>query len=179
MTLDKHRKYTTSPATNLALVSAPPSAPKNVAHHVAPVGTTDSFLRLRCEFHMDVRIGGTDIPPESWWPATTVTLVAFYTDTNSTTVGNSVGSSRNYLGSQLLVPRMIPSASTPGDYIVTWSQTEPLLTDTARKPALGATGPAINIGLVVYDFTPALDGTYADLAIDYECRLFTLWGSVP
>lgn len=181
MVLTKSRHYTETPATNLSAIIAPPGTPKGVSHHVAPVGVTDTFLRLRAQFTMCVAVGNvsSDIPPEGWWPLTTVTLVAFWTDTNSAIVPSSVGTSEHYLGSKLLVPRLTPSPSDPTSYYVVWEMEDDLVTDTARKAVSAATGPAVNLGIVVYDPTPALSGIYTAISISYNARLFTLWGSPP
>jgi len=35
----------------------------------------------------------------------------------------------------------------------------------------------VNLGVVIYDTVPALTGLYSIASIDYEARLFTLWGT--
>lgn len=175
MVMTKKRIYNEIPVTNTSPLVAPPNAPVNVMHHENPFTSTATYIRSRCQFYMDCRVGTPDPPPEIWWPVTTVTLVAFYTPTTSSTVGNSVGSSERYLGSQLLVPRATPSMTAAGEYIVQWKQDEDMVLDTQRTDTTSTTG-SINIGIVVYDPFSALSGIYGSIAADYNCRLWSLWG---
>lgn len=175
MVMEKKRHYNEIPVTNLGTIYAPPVAPLNVMHEPNPFVTTASYLRLRCQFYMDVRIGTPDPPPSIWWSSCTVTLVAFWTPSGSSTVGNSVGTSEHYLGSQLLTPTLTMDPQVATDYAVQWKQTEDMVLETARADT-STVSASINIGIVVYDPYTALQGTWASVGIDYNCRLFTLWG---
>jgi hypothetical protein len=177
--LIKSRKYGTYPMTNLSTVYAPPTTPVNVAHHTAPVGATDSFLRLRAQFQMDVIVGSADPPPELWWPSCSVTLIAWWTPSASTATGAANGTSEHYLGSSVLGSTIVASPTAPDEYTVLWRQTEDLVCQTARHDPEAPAGPSVNIGLVVYDTGPYLTGDYTSIRIDYECRLFTAWGTPP
>lgn len=179
MILVKHRIYGTAPATNLATIFAPPNSPLTVIHHVAPVGTTDSFLGARVQFQATVQVSATDPPPESWWPPCSITLIAAWTPSASNAVGNATGTSEHYLGSKVLGNTIVPSPTAPDEYTVLWRMEEDLVVDTARHDLAAAAGPSFNVGIVIYDFQPALTGIYAGVLISYEARAFSLWGSPP
>jgi hypothetical protein len=177
MVLVKRRQYGSLPSGMLTSIGPTGGTPITAISHHAPHSTTDSFLRLRAEFTMEVEVGTVGAPPESWWPMTTVTLIAWWTPSSSTAIGNITGTSEHFLGSQLLVPELFPSQTAPGEYVIIWRQTEPLVTETSRRDVTASSGPTVSIGFTVYDTTPALDGTYAGVGISYETRLFSLWGS--
>ena len=179
MTLVKHRIYGTYPTTNVSTIYAPPSSPLTLAHHVAPGGHTDSFLRLRAQFQMAVTVSDVDPPPEYWWTGCSVTLLATWRPDSSDAVGNANGTSEHYLGSAVLAPTIVHSPTVPGVYTVLWRMTEDLVTETARHDLAASAGPSVNLGIVVYDTVPALTGIYSINSIDYEARLFTLWGTPP
>lgn len=180
MTLVKRRLYGELPSGQLASIGPTGGTPITAISHQAPHQNDATFLRLRTQFTMSVEVGSpaADVPPEGWWPQTYVTLVAWWSDSGSTAIGNITGSSEHYLGSQLLVPEMQPGASDPQEYTVTWRQREDLVAQTSRRNAAATSPPRINIGFTVYDTTPALDGTYAAIQVTYDCRLFTLWGTL-
>ncbi|HEY1126479.1 MAG TPA: hypothetical protein VGF83_01845 [Actinomycetota bacterium] len=177
MALTKHRIYGTYPQTNLATLYAPPTTPLGVAHHVAPGGTDDTFLRLRAQFQMSVIVGSTDPPPEAWWPSCSVTLIAWWRPDAATGTGAANGTSEHYLGSAVLGSTIVPSPTAPDEYTVLWRMEEDLVTQTYRHDLEAAAGPSVNLGLVVYDTEPALTGLYSSIRIDYEARLFTAWGT--
>lgn len=178
MTLVKRRLYGSLPSGSISSIGPTGSTPITAISHHAPHSTTDSFLRSRAEFYMQVQVGsGAGSPPESWWPQTTVTLQSWWTPSASTAIGSIVGSSEHFLGSQLLVPRLKQSPSAPDEYVIQWIQDEPLITQTNRRDISATGGPTVSVGFTVYDTTPALDGTYSAINISYEVRLFTLWGS--
>lgn len=179
MTLVKHRIYGTYPMTNQATIYAPPTTPLGVAHHVAPGGHFDSFLRLRAQFNMSVIVGSSDAPPESWWPSCSATLIAWWRPEAATGTGAANGTSEHYLGSAVMQPTIVPSPSAPDEYTVLWHTDDDLVTETARVDPTGPAGPSVNLGLVLYDTTPALTGIYTSISISWEARLFTLWGSPP
>lgn len=179
MTLIKHRKYGTYPMTNLSNITGSPGSPLNVAHHTAPVGTTDSFIAARAQFQMSVIVGSADAPPEFWWPSCSATIIAAWTPTSSTTTGPANSTSEHYLGSAVLGSTIVPSPTAPDEYTVLWRMTEDLVIETGRVDHAAASGPSLNIGLVIYDTGPYLTGIYSSIRIDLECRLFTLWGTPP
>ena len=177
MALTKHRIYGTYPTTHASTLYAPPGTPFPVAHHVAPGGHYDTFLRLRAQFQMDVIVGSTAPPPELWWPSCSVTLIAWWTPLNTSAVGGATGTSEHYLGSAVLAPTIVPSPTDPHGYTVLWRMNQDLVTETSRVDRSGPAGPSVNLGIVVYDTTPALTGIYSSVDISYEARLFTLWGT--
>lgn len=179
MTLVKHRKYGTLPSGELSDIAVAIPGPYTVISHTSPVATTDTLLRSRTEFTMSAQIGsGTGAPPERGWPETIVTLAAWWTPTSSTVGGALVGTSEHYLGSQVLVPEIAMSPTAPGEYVVTWRQNEPLVTETSRHDPTATSGPNLNICIYVYDTNGFLDGTYPSEVITYTVRLFSLWGSL-
>jgi hypothetical protein len=175
----KRRIYGELPSGALSAIGPTGGSPISAISHQAPHANDDTFLRLRAQFTMSVIVGSptADVPPESWWSQTYITLVAWWSPTGSTALGNITGSSEHYLGSQLLVPIFQPGASDPQEYVVTWKQDQDLITETARRDPAATARPRINIGFTVYDTTPALDGSYTAIQIAYDTRLFTLWGS--
>ncbi len=177
MTLTKHRLYGTAPITNTGSIVASPSAPKIVAHHLGPGGHTDSFLRLRAQFQMGVIVDGSDIPPAGWWIGVSVTLLAFWSETSTLVIPNATGNSEHYLGSKVMAPTLTDLSFAGGGYSVQWRLDDDLVTETSRAVSTPSTGPCVNLGIVVYDTLGALDGTYADINICLEPRLFTLWGT--
>jgi hypothetical protein len=177
--LVKSRKYGTVPATNLSSLVASPSSPVNVLHHTGPGGASDTFLRARVQFQMDVLIATGDVPSESWWPSCSVTLLAFWTPTSATTLPNANGTSEHYLGSAVLGSTIVPSPTAPDEYTVLWRMERDLILQTSRQGDPESTGPSFNVGIVVYDTQNALDGTFSAIRIDYECRGFSLWGTPP
>ncbi len=178
--LAKHRKYGTLPSGELSDISAAIPGPYTVISHEAPIATTDTLLRTRTQFTMSVQVGsGAGAPSERFWPETIVSLVAYWQPSSSTAVGALVGTSEHYLGSQVLVPEIAMSPTAAGEYVVTWRQTEDLVTQTSRHDPAATSGPKVNIGIFVYDTNNALDGTYPSIIITYTVRLFTLWGSIP
>jgi hypothetical protein len=179
MTLLKHRIYGTYPTTNAATVYAPPTTPLTLAHHVAPGGTTDTFLRARVQFQMSVLVSTTDPPPEAWWPACSVTVLAAWTPTASTAIGSANGTSEHYLGSAVLAPTIVGSPTAPGEYTVLWRMEDDLVVETSRHDLSASAGPSFNAGVVIYDTEPALTGLYTGVAINYEMRAFSLWGTPP
>ena len=179
MVLTKHRIYGTYPTTHASSIYAPPTTPLPVAHHVAPGGHQDSFLRLRAQFQMAVIVGSSDAPPESWWPSCSATLIAWWTPLNTSAVGAANGTSEHYLGSAVCQPTIVPSPSAPDEYTVLWHLDDDLITETSRVDPTATAGPSVNLGLVLYDTTPALTGIYSSVDISWEARLFTLWGTPP
>ena len=177
--LIKHRIYGSYPTTNVSTLTASPGSPKTLAHHVAPGGTSDTFLRLRAQFQLAVQVSDVTPPPEYWWTGCSATLMAWWTPSASTALGAANGTSEHYLGSKVLAPTTVLSPTTPGVYTVLWRMTEDLICETARKDAAATAGPSVNLGLVVYDTGPYLTGIYSIASIDYEARLFTLWGTPP
>lgn len=177
MAQTKHRIYGTYPTTNVSTIYAPPTGPLTLAHHVAPGGTDDTFLRLRAQFQMAVQVSDVSPPPEYWWTGCSVTLLAWWTPSASTALGAANGTSEHYLGSAVLAPTTVLSPTVPGVYTVLWRMEQDLVTETSRHDLSASAGPSVNLGLVVYDTVPALTGLYSIASIDYEARLFTLWGT--
>jgi len=178
MALTKIRRYNQVPQTSLATITAPPATPLNVLHMGNPAVTTATFLRARCQFSLNVRVDPSDPPPEQWWPATTVTLVAAWTNSTTSALPNSVGGSEHYLGSQVLVSRVTPPLVTPNEYVVQWSQTSDMILDTSRADP-SVVDSSVNFGIVVFDPFAALGGLYAGVLINLDVRAFVLWGVHP
>ncbi len=124
-----------------------------------------------------VILTGTDVPPPGWYLGVSVTLLAFWSDTSTLVIPNATGNSEHYLGSKVLAPRYVDTTNDAGGYMVQWQMESDLVTQTSRTPASPSSGPCVNLGIVVYDTTPALDGTYADINICLEARLFSVWGT--
>ena len=178
MTQVKRRHYTDFISTNQAPFVASSVSPLLVATHSAPHSTTDTFLRARVEFMASADVGTADPPlPESWWTFANIVLLAFWVPSSAATVGPSFGTSEHFLGSQLITGQLYPSPTDPGSYYVMWTQEEPMILDTARKDVTATSGPRVNIGITWYDPYSILTGAFASIPVNYQGRLFTLWGS--
>lgn len=177
MTLVKRRIYNESPFGPTTIPASPSATAITV--HTAPHSNQDTFLRARFEFQMATQVGSptADVPPEDWWPRASLTLIASWSPTGSHSPLPLVGNSEHYLGSQILVPRLTHSPSDPTEYVVQWSQEEPMILDTARQDATATTAPTIIVGFHVNDPDNALDGTYSAISTTWYWRMFSLWGS--
>ena len=176
MPLVKRRKYGTGYVTGISTISAPAGAPLLLATHAAQGSNADTFLRARASFSASVQVDPADPPPSSWWPPTTMELIAWWSDSGSTAIGPAFGTSEHYLGSQEFAPRFTQAPTDPANsYVIQWTSDDDLIVQTSRKGS-GSNTPHMGVGLVIYDPAVALLGTYSSIAINYQIRLFTLWG---
>jgi hypothetical protein len=178
MALVKRRKYADFVTTNASTITAPSVSPFLLATQASAHDNNDTLLRYRVQFSMSVQVGSSDAPPEIWWPVTQILLIAWWSDSGSTAIGPSFGSSEHFLGSRLLSPVCSPSISLPTqEYVITYTMRDDLVTQTSRKGS-GVNTPHVGVGMTVYDPYNALDGTYASIGINWQGHVWSLWGSL-
>lgn len=177
MALIKRRKYEDFVLTNGSSLAATSASPLLLITHPAQGGNNATFLRGRCEFYLTMDVDSSGGPPEAWWSASEVLLIAWWSDSGSTAIGASFGTSEHFLGSRQLRPVLTRSVTAPTtDYTVAFTSDEPFVLETSRKGS-GVNLPHFGIGLVLYDPYSAFDGTYTTLGINYVGHLFSLWGA--
>jgi hypothetical protein len=177
MVLSKHRRYQDFLQTNQSTWISGSTAPLLLISQAAPVADTDTFLRLRCSFSASVAVGSVAPPPEAWWSVTQLLLIAWWSDSGSTAIGATSGSSEHYLGTKLFSPTLVASPTAPTEYYVTYHSDGDLVTQTSRKGS-GVNTPHVGIGVTVYDPYSALDGTYTSIAANWQGHLVSYWGSI-
>ena len=177
MALVKRRKYQDFVNTNFSPLVAPSTSPYLLITQTSAHDNNDTFLRARVQFSMSVQIGSVDPPPEIWWPVTQVLLIAWWSDSGSTAIGASFGTSEHFLGSRLLSPVLTPSPSLPTtEYVIQYTMREDLVLQTSRKGS-GVNTPHFGVGMTVYDPYSALDGTFASFGVNYQGHAWSLWGN--
>lgn len=177
MALVKHRQYGDIVTTNASTLVGTSITPFGLATYSAPVSVSDTFLRGRFDFMLSVQVDAADPPPFTWFGVTNILLIAWWTDTGSTAVGPSFGTSEHFLGSKLLTPvyTQAPGGVT-NEYTVIFASDDPLIVQTYRKGGSTNT-PRVNLGLTAYDPYGALNGTYSSIGINYQGHSFVLWGA--
>lgn len=177
LVLVKRRKYEDFITTNASAVAGGSSAPELLVSHPAQGGNSATFLRARCQFSMSVQVDVADAPSEIWWPVTQVLLVAWWSDSGSTAIGPSFGTSEHFLGTRLLSPRFTPRITgAAGSYTITYTMRDDLVLQTSRRGS-GANLPHFGIGMTVYDPYTVLTGSFTGVSINWQGHLWSLWGA--
>jgi hypothetical protein len=177
MALIKRRKYEDFVNTNASTLTGTSASPLLLITHPAQGGNDATFLRGRCDFYLTMDVDSSGGPPEAWWSATEILLIAWWSDSGSTAIGATFGTSEHFLGTQQLRPVLTRSVTAPTtDYTVTFMREDPFILETSRKGS-GVNLPHFGIGLAIYDPYLAFDGTYTTLGINYVGHLFSLWGA--
>jgi hypothetical protein len=140
----------------------------------------DTLIRSVHTARLSVAVGTVDPPPENWWNEALVEVWANMNFAGGTSLANPESGDTRLVSLGVLPPKMTPSATAPGEYVVSFDSPAYGFDSKGQRKGAGVTAyPSVYFGMKLLDpGVGVVGGFYASVRVTAWSFQEVLWGSI-